>query len=801
MRLGYKWLQDYIDLDMTPSDLADRLTMVGLEVEEIEDRYAYLDKVVAARITAVEDHPRSDTLKVCRVDTGQDTYQVVCGAPNTAPGMISSLALPGVELPGGNMVGEAEIRGVTSRGMLCSEAELILGPDGSGIMDLPDRTDPGRNLKQILDLEDWVYEIGLTPNRPDCLCVLGVAREVAGIMGRELKKPAARPREEGRPIEELTSVTLLDPEHSPRYTARVITGVKIGPSPFWMIDRLASVGLRAINNVVDITNFVLMETGQPLHAFDMDRLEEGRVVVKVAREGDRFTTLDGTERILGPEMLMICDAAQQVGLAGVMGGLNSEIVDDTQNVLLESAYFSPVSIRRTSKTLGLSTEASYRFERGIDPNVCVYASNRAADLMAELAGGVVARGIIDQNPIPHEKRIIPFSASKCNAYLGTDFSTEEMIGRMRGIELDVSGSEDHYKVEAPSFRVDLEREVDLFEEVARLVGFARVPATIPHCRAEHQPFSPDRALAAEARPILEGLGLSEVVNYSFISEDFCDRLNLAPDSEARRTVRILNPLSEDQALMRTSLVPGLLEVLRRNQSYNVPEVALYEMGVLFFDRPGEELPEERPALAGILAGNRNALSWHEKPAAVDFFDIKGVVQDLVDGLGLPEPTFQRGGCPPYYQSGAAATIRIGELKLGCVGRVSPATAKAYSLRDEAYVFEFDINAILAARQGTPVFVSLPRFPAVGRDLAAILGRDVPAGQVLDFIHSLGEDFVTEIILFDAYEGPQVGQGRKSLAFRLMYRSPDRTLTDEEVNAIHDRITAQVLQTFDATLRP
>ncbi|MEW6261440.1 MAG: phenylalanine--tRNA ligase subunit beta [Thermodesulfobacteriota bacterium] len=808
MRLNYNWLSEYVDLDgVSAAQLADRLTMAGLEVEDLHDRYAYLDRVVAARVNEVRAIPGSEHLKLCLVDAGGQTYQTVCGAPNVAPGMISALALAGTELPGGRVVGEAEFKGVRSTGMLCSEFELLVGGDASGILALPAATKPGQGLKQTLGLSDWLFEIGITPNRPDCLCVLGVAREAAGLLGRPLRRPRVELIESGERIEDLSSITILAPDHCPRYVARIIRQVKIGPSPFWLVDRLTAAGLRSINNVVDVTNFVLMEIGQPLHAFDLDRLLERRIVVKTAGEGDRFVTLDGTERILTPAMLMICDGQRPVALAGVMGGLNSEIAPDTTDVLLESAYFNPISTRRTSKTLGLSTEASYRFERGLDPNLCLYAADRAIALMREVAGGVVAPGFLDAYPRPARPVTLSFSPAKCNAFLGTDFTAAEMSRILGGIELKVTGQGENLVVDVPSFRVDLYREVDLFEEVARLAGFDRVPATLPPARAPLEPLEPSRLLRAEARKILEGLGLNEAINYSFIAEGFPDKLGLPADDPRRRTVRILNPLSEEQALMRTTLAPGLLDNLRRNQSFGVWDVDLYEIGLIFLARADQELPEERLTIGGIMSGRRGDLSWHQKAEPVDLYDVKGVVEDLLAGLNLPDPGFDRLDLPAYYDASSAARVVVDGHTLGWLGRVAGPISKAFGIKaaggetgDEAYMFELDAAELLAVRLGVPQFTPLPRFPLVERDLALVLDKTVETAKVIKFVLGLGEEYLAEAFLFDVYEGRQVGAGKKSLAVRLRYRSLEKTLTDEEVNAVHGRIIERTTAEFSASLR-
>jgi phenylalanyl-tRNA synthetase beta chain len=800
MRVGYNWLKDYVDFDLSPSELADLLTMSGLEVEELVDRYDYLSNVVTARVAEVWDHPQSDHLKVCKVEDGGASFQVICGAPNVKAGMITAFARVGTELPGGQTVGEVEIRGEKSSGMLCSEAELVTGPDASGIIAFDDSTAPGQGVKQVLGLSDHTLEIGVTPNRPDCLCIMGVAREVAGLTGKKLKYPEMPITEGSTPITDLTSVEILAPEHCPRYVARVIKGVSIGPSPFWMVDRLAAVGIRAISNIVDITNYVLMEVGQPLHAFDLNELEEHRIVVKLADEGDRFTTLDGTERIMGPEMLMICDGKKAVGLAGIMGGLNSEITDKTTDVLLESAHFNAVSSRRTSKTLGLSTEASYRFERGVDPVNCLNAANRAISLMAELAGGTVAAGVIDVNPIKHKTVTLPFNPGKCNAFLGTSFSDQDIVSKLSGIELGVTSDKEPWEVTVPGFRVDLEREIDLYEEVARLAGFDKVPTTMPAVRAKAIPLDPTWYLRNRIRDVLEGLGLSEAINYSFISMDFCDRLELSESDPLRNTVPILNPLTEDQALMRTSLVPGLLDSLRRNQSHNEWDVALYEIGMIFLGRKDAELPEERLTAAGLISGNRDDLNWHNKPRPVDFYDLKGVVEELLESVGVSNVQFSTDSLPAYYDGNAAARVSSGEKTLGHLGRIKPTVGKAFGVRDETFSFELDLVNLAEVREATPQFQSLSRFPAVERDLALVLDTSVPAGSVADYINSLGQEYLTGVRLFDKYEGDQVGDGRKSLAFRLQYRSQDRTLTDDEVNAYHQTVTDKVLNEFKAGLR-
>jgi phenylalanyl-tRNA synthetase beta chain len=800
MLATYNWLKSYVDFDVSPQDLAHKLTMAGLEVEDLFHRYGYLDKVVVCRVTGVEDHPRSEKLKVCKVETGSESYQVVCGAPNVSEGMISALALVGAELPDGETVKEVDLRGFRSTGNLCSEFELLAGDDASGIISLPENTRLGTSMREVLGLEDWVIEIDITPNRPDCTNILGIAREVAGIVGAKVRYPEFNVEEADVGITDQASVEILDPDHCPRYVARVINGITIGPSPFWLVDRLAGVGVRSINNIVDITNYVLMEMGQPLHAFDLDRVAERRIVVKTAGEGERFITLDGEERIMGPEMLMICDGKKSVALAGVMGGLNSEIMPTTTDVLLESAYFNPVSIRRTAKTLGLSSEASFRFERGIDPTGCALAADRAAALMAELAGGKVAAGIIDVNPKPHRPVTVSFSYSRCNAFLGTDIEPDQMAKALSGIELEPRGDGDRVEVDIPPFRVDLTRDVDLYEEVARLVGYDEIPVSLPTKKGDAEPEDPSRRVRTEISETLQGLGLSEVINYSFISSDFREKLDLPGDDPRRSAVRIINPLSEEQALLQTTLVPGLLDSLRRNQSFQVMDLGLFEMGKVFFEQAGQDLPDEKFAVGGLLSGKRADITWSRKSDETDFYDIKGLVENLLESLNISNPVFTPDAVPAYYDQAVAASVSAKGLILGHLGKLSDQAADAFSLKAVPYIFELDLEALLEIRSETRSFQALPRFPAVSRDQALVLERSADAGQVLDFINDLNEELLVEVSVFDYYEGRQLKQGLKSLAFRFLYRSPDRTMTDEEVSGIHQNIIDQVLKAFKAEIR-
>lgn len=802
MKVSLSWLKDYVAVDMAVADLADALTMAGLEVETVTDRYAYLEGVIVGRISQIKPHPQADKLVLCRMDTGGEDRPVVCGARNIQEGDLVPLALPGTQLPTMGRIEVGRIRGETSEGMLCSEAELALGEDASGIFILPDGLTPGMPLVDALNLSDPVVEFDLTPNRPDCLSVIGVAREVAAIAGTPLKPPQIALAEGAASIDSLTSVTIQAPDHCPRYAARVVSGIRVQPSPFWLRDRLHSVGLRAINNVVDVTNFVLMEMGQPLHAFDFDRLSEGRIVVDTAREGDVFTTLDGIERRLSSEALMICDGKGPVALAGIMGGLESEIEDETQNVLIESAYFNPTSTRRTAKRLGLSTEASYRFERGVDPEGVIPALDRTAQLICQLTGGTLASGRIDNYPRPIPETRIQLSTAGTNRLIGTRFSQEEIASYLKQVELEADAvDEDTLEVIAPSFRVDLRRPQDLMEEVARLSGYDNVATTHPRNQVSAPKGNARLNLRRQVKQALVGSGFSEIITYSFIGSTACDKLMLEAQDHRRKTVSILNPLTETQDVMRTSLIPGLLGAMGHNTTQQNTDLRLCELGKVFFHEGDGKLPTEVEMVSGLWTGRRQEKTWHTGDEKADFFDIKGVVEMLARVLNLPEITFAvaDSGKYPYYREGAVAQVFVREEPVGAVGRISPQVLKNFELRQDAFCFELDFDTLAALTENRRQAKPVSRFPSTTRDIALILDNTVQAGEVLEQVQAQGHDLINEIQIFDVYKGPPIPADKKSLALRLTYCSLERSLTDEEVNAVHEVVTGAILKHFDAEL--
>jgi phenylalanyl-tRNA synthetase beta chain len=802
MKLPINWLRDYVDIELAPEALCELLTMSGLEVEGMERVGQGLQHILVGRIIEFAPHPNADHLFICQVEVGRERLQVVCGAANLSRGVLVPTALPGTKLPGGMSVEETLIRGVRSSGMLLAEDEMGLTEDHSGVMVLPGHAVSGDPVTRVLTPMDCVLDISITPNRPDCTCVLGIAREIAAKTGGKTRRPESAIQGEGPPIDQLTSVTLLDPEGCPRYDAGMIRDVGLGPSPFWMRYRLHLCGLRSVSNVVDVTNYVLLELGQPLHAFDYDRLRENRIVVKRAKEGDRFTTLDGQSRALTDGDLMICDGERPVALAGIMGGLNSEIFAGTKNVLIESAYFDPRTIRRTAKRLGLSTEASYRFERGIDPEGVSTALIRSLFLMKELAGGDIATGIIDNHPVPFPKRAISFRVARTNRFLGTTLTKAQMLGYLQALEMDATDAgHDELKVTPPSFRVDLSREEDLMEEVARLSGFENIPVTTPSIRPSEEREDPGLVIHEQARQIMAGLGFTEVVTYSFIAPDDVDKLGLAPDSRQRSMVKLLNPLVVDQAVLRTSLVPGLLAAVKGNVVHGERSLGLYEWGRVFIRQGEDHQPSEEIMLAAVMLGPRPQKVWYAEERDADFYDIKGALETLLCGLGLEALRFERsGGSLPYQQEVSADVFSAG-VKIGRVGQVAPVVMGAFGIEGVvAYIFEADVSAVLPLADRVRRFQPMTRFPAVYRDISLVVRREVESAGIEQVIRAHGGGLVESVYLFDLYEGDKMGSAEKAMAYRICYRSNERTLDGAEVNRLQDAIVKRIGEETGGRLR-
>ena len=803
MKISLSWLKNYLPGEYNVQRLADGLTMVGLEVDAVTERYAYLDSVIVGRIDTVRPHPNAARLTCCQVDTGKGHVPVVCGAPNTTEGLLVPLALPGTVFPGGLILEETAIRGETSEGMLCSQAELEIGPDADGLMMLDSGNPVGKPLSQALGLSDPVLEIDLTPNRADCLSILGICREVAAINHTKVQYPDVPDPTFGDAINQLASVVIKAPSLCPRYAVRVLTDISIAPSPFWLQDRLRSVGLRPINNVVDITNFVMMETGQPLHAFDFDRLAEHRIVVRTANEGDRFTTLDGQKRRLHADTLMICDGQKPVAVAGVMGGLNSEIEDDTTCVLIESACFNPASIRRTAKRFNLGTDASHRFERGVDPGGTVRAMERAAHLMVEICGGKWVDGIIDAHPGPVTRTAIELSVDRTNCVLGTDLTSEQIRGFLQSIEFDVQAANSGgcLSILPPSFRVDISRPEDLMEEVARLHGYNRIPTTFPAITDSKAISSPILSFRERIKALMTGFGFVEAIVYSFNAERDYDRLGLPGNDPRRQFISLLNPLTESQSVMRTSLIPGLLGTVQHNINQQNRHIRLFEIGRTFIANATNSLPDEKEVISGLWTGNRMENTWHSRDIPCDFYDLKGIAEGLLKALRIKGVRFT-GLQPekfPYFKTGIAAEIFSGESLIGVIGEISSHVLKAFDISQPVFLFELDGTKLLSLTPSTREARHLPRYPAITRDMTIIVGKEIEGLTLKIHLDRLNEPMIESIDLVDVFEGPPITAGKKSLSFRITYLSETETLQDDKINDIHQRITHCLVKDFDATL--
>jgi phenylalanyl-tRNA synthetase beta chain len=802
MLVSLKWLRDYVDVDVPAVELAERLTMAGLEVDALNETGPAFRGVRVARILSCKPHPNADTLSLCEVTTGGATHTVVCGAKNICVGDTVPLALVGATLPGEFVIRSSRIRGEVSEGMLCSEEELGIGDDAAGIMILPPDLPMGAELGDVLNLRDSVLDIGVTPNRADCLSIIGVAREWAAIAGKEMRYPATDVIENDEDIQEITSISILDPDLCPRYTARIIKHVRIGPSPLWIRQRLKAVGLRPINNIVDVTNFVMMELGQPLHAFDYRFLEEGRIVVRRSREGEPFISLDGKERALSADTLLICDGVKPVAIGGVMGGLNSEIQPDTEMILLESAYFNPSSIRRTSRELAMGTDAAFRFERGIDPEGVIRALNRAARLIAEVSGGTPCKGIIDQYPRKvNTARGIPLRARRVSDILGTVVPAEEIVRILKSLEMTVeSAGEGRFAVTPPTCRIDIAREIDLIEEIIRLYGYDRVPATLPGVSVITGISEGKSLVEGRLREIMTGAGYSEMINYSFISQSAVDQLGLGEADERRSHVRIRNPLTEEQAVLRTTMTYSLLLNAKRNADCGRFDLKIFEMGKTFIRRGEGELPLEQNRMAFLITGLRYEDRWHSRDLRADFYDLKGCIESMLVVLRIPSPSFRSGIHQAILHPGKSCGVFSGVEMIGFLGEVHPDVLVRMDLAGPIVVCELDMDRLAAHFPVKAPFRSIPRFPSSSRDVAFLIRRELEAREALLPAEESHEELLEKVQIFDIYEGENLPAGMKSLGLRFSYRSADRTLTDDEVNEVHEKIVQGIVHVTGAAIR-
>jgi phenylalanyl-tRNA synthetase beta chain len=801
MIVTYNWIKEFVDCDLPAEELSHLLTMLGLEVERMEIVGGGMDDVVVAQVTEKLQHPNADKLSLCKVDNGRELLTIVCGAQNFKAGDKVALAQIGAVLPGDFKIKRSKIRGEESFGMLCSDKELGLAAESDGIMILPEDFVLGTPLFDALGTKDVIFEIGLTPNRADCLSVVGVAREIAAKLGKKVHYPGLEVEETGAPIDGIASVTIDSPELCPRYTARHISGCTLAPSPAWLANRLRAAGIRSINNIVDVTNYVLLEYGHPLHAFDFRLLSGGRIIVAAAGEAEPFGTLDGAQRLLTTSDLTIRDAEKAVALAGIMGGGNSEIGEGTTEVLLESAYFDPSAIRRTSKRLGIHTESSHRFERGTDVAGLTRALDRAASLIAELSGGSIAKGVIDVYPEPIEPRVISARLDRINAVSGLSLSAAEVRDIFERLEFEVTEQQvGEFRVRVPLFRVDLEREIDLVEEVVRLNGFEKVPVTLPRAAVLSDLPSDALRLTLRLKELLVSQGLSEVINYSFVAPSSCDRILLPADDFRSQGVKLLNPISDELSVMRTTLLPGLLETAVKNISFRTLNLRIFEMRRIYIPTAGNDLPDEPLYLSALLTGKRDPEGWNQPKGEIDFFDLKGIVENILGDLNVTSGGYQADQLDPYYHPGKACRIVCGNKQLGSFGELHPTVQENYGIASPLYYLELNFEALIGARKKRDSAQVPSRFPSTFRDIAMLLPREVPAGDVIACVKNVKAAELEGVELFDLYTGGNIPQGEKSIAIRVRYGSRERTLTDDEVTVLHKRVMESLNKKLNASFR-
>lgn len=832
MKVSLKWLSEYVEVPADLKAFCDRLDLTGTGVEGVEVAGQTFDKVVVGQIVEKKAHPDSDHMWVCQVNVGENSLgqdgkpeplQIVCGAQNFNEGDKIPVALVGAEF-GDFKIKKSKLRGVVSNGMNCSERELGLGSDHDGIMILPENAPVGMAFADYMQFTDRILDLEITPNRPDCLSMKGMAREVGAMYERGFTDPLDDPifnlgeNQDLEPTAESVEVTISDPARCDRYTARVIENVKVGPSPDWLAQRVTAAGARSINNIVDATNYILFLLGQPLHAFDYDKLvnKDGKVhiIVRPAEDGEKFTTLDGEERTLTPDMSVIATPTEAVALAGVMGGLDSEVTDETTTILLEAATFSSGHTSRTSRNLGLISEASLRYERGVDDNPIGVLSDASAALIAAVSGGTVRPGIVDVWEQKTEPVMLDFRIPRFNAMMGAEIDRDYIISTLTRLGCAVTVADeaesaaaacvegDLLHVLAPTFRPDLEREIDLYEEVLRLYGMDRIEPTLPGGAGRIGKRTVAEQKIQKINDTLRAAGLNETVTYSFAEPGDLDKLRMDKEGLGM-PVELLNPLNAEQSIMRQSIIPGLLHSLAYNQNHGVKNVQLYETGRVFFAAEGKKKPKEKERVAAVLAGAMGDPAWNNAPAAFDFFDGKGIIESLLHELATPKVRFKALSAEeaPHLQPGRAAQVLSGGTVLGWVGEIHPLAADAFEAAAPVVAFELDLDALVKTSQPARDYVDVPLFPAVTMDIALVVDEDVTNEKLMQVMRSAGGKLLSSIQLFDVYRDEErLGAGKKSMAYALEYRSPDKTLTAEEVNKQHERLIKKTCGATGAEVR-
>lgn len=793
MNLPMSWLNDYMDIDVEPKEYADRLTMSGSKVEGYENMGESVQNVVAGKVLTCVDHPDSDHLHVCTVAAGTgEVLQIVCGAPNVKAGIIVPVALVGAVLPDGK-IKKGKLRGVESCGMLCSHDELgitedMLGYEPEyGILILPDDTPVGKDIRDIFGMNETVVEFEITSNRPDCFSIIGLARETAATFDKKFTIPEVKFSENNENIDDTLSVEVLDKDKCKRYCARMVKNVKIGPSPAWMQERLRACGVRPINNIVDITNYVLLEYGQPMHAFDLRDLADNKIIVRRAQDGEVIKTLDEQDRTLTSDDLVIADGRRAVAIAGVMGGFNSEVKDDTTTVIFESATFDGASVRLTAQRVGLRTEASSRYEKGLDYNNTVPAVERACQLVEELACGENIGGMIDVMGNVTDMKSLPFRPDKINAFLGTDISTEQMVKYFDALEIKTDLN--NMTVTPPSFRPDLEGEADIAEEVARFYGYDKIPVTLLSGEATCGKKTDRQQAQDKIMETLTAMGMYEIYTYTFTSPSIFDKLNIPSESALRNTVKISNPLGEDTSIMRTTTIASMLDILSRNYNYRNASAKLFEIGKVFIPTEDGRLPDEPFKITMGMYGDN-----------ADFFDLKGVCESLFNNLHVKGVKYEAVTDNPTFHPGRCAKISAGGKTIGIIGEIHPAVIRKYGIETPVYIAELDFENVFLNIKSELKFKELPKYPAVTRDIAMLVDKAVPVADIEAVIEKASGKTLESLTLFDVYEGKQIPEGKKSVAYSAIYRASDRSLTGEEVQKVFDKAVKNLEGQLGAQLR-
>lgn len=810
MQVSIKWLKDYIDFTETPEQLADKLTMAGIPVENVVDPGEGLEKVVTGRIEKLEPHQNSDHLQICTMNVGlAENIIIVTGAQNVAEGQVVPVAMVGAHLPNGMKISKGKLRGVASNGMLCSAQELKLDLEKlpeeqkTGIFILPSDTPVGIPAKDVLGLNDVVLEFELTANRADCFSVFGLVREIAAITGNKPHFPEIKVNEDDNTkLNDIFSVEIADPDLCSRFSTRMLKNVKIGPSPEWMQQRLEGAGIRSINNVVDVTNFVMIELGHPMHAYDYDKITGKKLIARRAIEGEELHTLDDTSRKAKGKMLVIADSEKAAGLAGIMGGFETEITDTTTTVVLESADFYGPCIRRTARACGLSSEASGRFERGVDSETTIKALDRAAQLLQEMGACTVCEGIVDVYPNPKQANYVTFTPEQINNHLGTNIAKDVMLNIITSVGFDVTKDEnDEITVKVPSWRNDVTCMADISEEIARLHGFDKIKSTLPNGVSMQGTQSAKQTFIDKVKASLSSQGLYETISFALTNEETFNKLNIPQDSPLRKAVPIMNPLSDEYPLVRTTLLSSIFDNLARNLARKNDDVALFEVGSVFFPKalPVTELPDEVVKIAGAITGRRNAQGWNQANDMVDFYDAKGIIEELLANLRVTRYTVEAG---THYamHPGKTALFKKGRDVIATVGEVHPAVLSAYGITKPVYIFELDATTVMKYMAKDLKYKALPKYPATSRDLAMLVDVDVNAADIEKAMTKAAGQNLTQITLFDVYTGKQVEEGKKSLAFSLTFQSNDKTLTDAEIDPAIEKIVAKLQKDFNANLR-